>query len=185
MKTKQCEVIQDLLPLYIDNICSDESRRMVSEHLESCDECKKLYENMSKPVEQDLSEPELDSKQAFKAIKHKWYWKAGLIALYFLPVIVALVLYATLVVVARIGFINLEVGICFAMLVVAAILMTKNKWWGCLFGVAIGVLFIEMSTQYTGQAIDIERPLGIILCTYYAACGFLSYRQRGRKKFKN
>jgi len=33
MKTKQCEVIQDLLPLYIDNICSDESRRMVTEHL--------------------------------------------------------------------------------------------------------------------------------------------------------
>lgn len=68
MSTKKCEVIQDLLPLYIDNICSDVSRRMVSEHLESCNECKKLYENMSNPVEQDLSEPELDSKQAFKAI---------------------------------------------------------------------------------------------------------------------
>lgn len=185
MSTKKCEVIQDLLPLYIDNICSDESRRMVSEHLESCNECKKLYENMSNPVEQDLSEPELDSKQAFKAIKHKWYWKAGLIALYFIPVIVALVLYGTLVVVARIGAINLEVGICFAMLVVSAILMTKNKWWGCFFGAAIGILLIWMSTQYTGQAIDIERPLGIILLIYYAVCGFLSYRQKERKPFRN
>ena len=177
MNTKQCELVQDLLPLYIDNICSNESRRIVSEHLESCDECKMLYENMSNPVEQDLSEPELDSKQAFKAIKHKWYWKAGLIALYFLPVIVALVLYATLVVVARIGFISFGVGICFAMLVVAAILMTKNKWWGCLFGAALGVLLIGMSTQYTGQVIDIERPLGIVLCIYYTVCGLLSHKQ--------
>lgn len=72
MNTKNCEVIQDLLPLYIDNICSEESRRIVSEHLESCNACKKIYEDMRNPVKQDLSEPELDSKQAFKAINHKW-----------------------------------------------------------------------------------------------------------------
>lgn len=72
MNTKNCEVIQDLLPLYIDNICSEESRRIVSEHLESCNACKKLYGDMCNPVKQDLSEPELDSKQAFKAINHKW-----------------------------------------------------------------------------------------------------------------
>lgn len=72
MNTKNCEIIQDLLPLYIDNICSEESRRIVSEHLESCNECKKLYEDMRNPVKQDLLEPELDSKQAFKAMNHKW-----------------------------------------------------------------------------------------------------------------
>ena len=72
MNTKNCEVIQDLLPLYIDNVCSDESRRVVAEHLESCDVCKKLYEDMRNPVKQDLSEPELDSRQAFKKMNRKW-----------------------------------------------------------------------------------------------------------------
>lgn len=72
MNTKNCEVVQDLLPLYIDNVCSDESRRVVAEHLESCDVCKKLYEDMRHPVEQDLSEPELDSRQAFKEMNRKW-----------------------------------------------------------------------------------------------------------------
>ena len=72
---KHCEVIQDLLPLYIDNICSCESRHMVAEHLESCSECKKLYENMSQTVKQETAEPELDSKQAFMAINHKWKMK--------------------------------------------------------------------------------------------------------------
>ncbi len=72
MSAKQCEVIQDLIPLYIDNICSDESRRIIIEHLENCDECQKLYENMSKSVKQKQAEPELDSEQAFRAISHKW-----------------------------------------------------------------------------------------------------------------
>lgn len=72
MSTKNCDVIRDLLPLYIDNICSDESRRMVSEHLECCNECKQLYENLRNPVRRNVSEPELDSRQAFRAMNHKW-----------------------------------------------------------------------------------------------------------------
>lgn len=75
MSTKKCEVIKDLLPLYIDNICSGESRRMVSEHLESCNECKTMYENICNPVEQSLSGPELYSKQALKVINRKWRMK--------------------------------------------------------------------------------------------------------------
>ena len=34
-----CEVIRDLLPLYADDACSDDSRRMVEEHLAECPEC--------------------------------------------------------------------------------------------------------------------------------------------------
>lgn len=71
MKTKQCEVIQDLLPLYIDNICSEESRHMVSEHLKGCAECKRLYENMTKSEARGLEGPELDSQRAFSAISRK------------------------------------------------------------------------------------------------------------------
>jgi len=42
----KCNVIQDLLPLYVDNACSKESAVMVTEHLESCPECKELYDKM-------------------------------------------------------------------------------------------------------------------------------------------
>ena len=80
MKTKQCEVIQDLLPLYIDNTCSAESQRMVSEHLESCDECKMLYDNMLQSTKQDSEDLELDSQKAFSAINRKWKKKKIFIA---------------------------------------------------------------------------------------------------------
>ena len=50
MRTDKCEIIQDLLPLYIDQGLSPASQKFVSEHLESCDECRKLYERMDKKM---------------------------------------------------------------------------------------------------------------------------------------
>ncbi|MBG9452764.1 hypothetical protein ABE61_01390 [Lysinibacillus sphaericus] len=35
-----CEIIKDMLPLYYDDVCSDESKRMVEEHLVGCHNCK-------------------------------------------------------------------------------------------------------------------------------------------------
>ena len=43
---KQCEIVQDLLPLYVDGACSESSVAMVKEHLESCPECNTLYEKL-------------------------------------------------------------------------------------------------------------------------------------------
>lgn len=47
----KCNVIKDLIPLYIDDCCSEESSALVKEHLESCAECKELYEDMKAPAE--------------------------------------------------------------------------------------------------------------------------------------
>ncbi len=35
-----CDIIRDLLPLYHDNVCSEKSRKLVEEHLETCEKCK-------------------------------------------------------------------------------------------------------------------------------------------------
>lgn len=35
-----CEIIKDMLPLYYDDVCSDDSKRMVEEHLVGCHSCK-------------------------------------------------------------------------------------------------------------------------------------------------
>lgn len=42
-----CNVVKDLIPLYIDRCCSEESEKIVKEHIKSCDACKKLFEDMS------------------------------------------------------------------------------------------------------------------------------------------
>lgn len=41
-----CSIIKDLIPLYIDGCCSEESSSEVEAHLLDCTECKELYEIM-------------------------------------------------------------------------------------------------------------------------------------------
>lgn len=41
-----CDVIRDLMILCADGGCCEESRRLVEEHIQSCDECKAMFEEM-------------------------------------------------------------------------------------------------------------------------------------------
>ena len=38
-----CDVVRDLLPLYIDCVCSDDSKRLIEEHLKECEACNEEY----------------------------------------------------------------------------------------------------------------------------------------------
>ncbi|MGN0484979.1 MAG: zf-HC2 domain-containing protein [Lachnospiraceae bacterium] len=52
-----CDVIQDLLPLYQDSICSGASKKMVEEHLKECVTCRKIAAQMNdQTVEEKLME---------------------------------------------------------------------------------------------------------------------------------
>ena len=42
-----CEIIRDLLPAYIDGLTSADTDEAVEEHLQSCAECKKIYDSMN------------------------------------------------------------------------------------------------------------------------------------------
>ena len=54
MKT-ECEVIRDLLPLYVDEICSGQSREIVEEHLKECEECSGILKKLQNTeIERDL-----------------------------------------------------------------------------------------------------------------------------------
>ena len=39
-------MIKDLLPLYVDECCSEESTKLVAEHLDNCESCRKFYNQM-------------------------------------------------------------------------------------------------------------------------------------------
>lgn len=44
--SKQCKIVEDLLPLYHDGVCSEESRQMVDEHLTQCENCRKMLDQI-------------------------------------------------------------------------------------------------------------------------------------------
>lgn len=41
-----CNIVKDLIPLYIDGCCSEESEKAVEVHIRDCDDCKRLLEDM-------------------------------------------------------------------------------------------------------------------------------------------
>ena len=68
-----CNIIKDLIPLYIDGCCSEESEKMVEEHIKVCDECKKLLEDMKAPSDiVAISEP----PKTFSKLNN---WKASVL----------------------------------------------------------------------------------------------------------
>lgn len=50
MKKITCEIIKDILPLYVDDVVSADTRTMVEAHLAECESCKKEAEVMSKSI---------------------------------------------------------------------------------------------------------------------------------------
>ena len=47
MKNITCNIIEDLLPLYIDGICSDETKEFIESHIENCSDCEQKLELMN------------------------------------------------------------------------------------------------------------------------------------------
>jgi hypothetical protein len=63
-----CEVIQDLLALYHDGVCSKDSRAMVEEHLQDCEVCKKMLADM----EEDIMKERAEEVKPLVAIQINW-----------------------------------------------------------------------------------------------------------------
>lgn len=88
---RECEIVQDLLPLYCDDVCTPSSRQLVQHHLESCASCKALYEQLQNDSVNRIMEQESHDVLERHARKEKTAaYKAGLIisALLLLPIII-------------------------------------------------------------------------------------------------
>ncbi len=57
-----CAIINDLLPLYADGVCSKESRQAVMEHLKDCACCRKEYEKMEQYAAQTTNHYPAEAK---------------------------------------------------------------------------------------------------------------------------
>ena len=66
----KCEIVKDLMILYLDNCCSDGSRLEVEEHIKECEECRAVFEEMKKnaPVIEKAPSP---SHPRFKRINER------------------------------------------------------------------------------------------------------------------
>lgn len=72
----KCSIIQDLLPLYVDGVVSEDTAQVVEEHFETCEACRKTYEQMKQGLELPAN-PDLNQEnfQALKTVKQTLKWK--------------------------------------------------------------------------------------------------------------
>ena len=56
---KQCDIVQDLLPLYVDGACSASSAAMITEHLKNCPACKTFYEKLCSVSGEEILKAEM------------------------------------------------------------------------------------------------------------------------------
>ncbi|MGC6769406.1 zf-HC2 domain-containing protein [Enterococcus sp. LJL51] len=89
-----CEVIRDLLPLYAENVCSEESRSIVEEHLADCAQCRIELEQMEAQTPFLFQEENLNEAQAVKDISKKW--QRGMLASLIRGSLVTLIVVAVL-----------------------------------------------------------------------------------------
>ena len=55
-----CNIVQDLLPSYIDDLCSDESREIVEKHIKECEICREMLSSMKEDM--GISNKKLNEK---------------------------------------------------------------------------------------------------------------------------
>ena len=81
--------------------------------------------------------------------------------IYYLPFIIGTLIYSLISIFDSITRIHFFVWISLSLLFISGKLMSDGKWYGCIFGILIGILLIYMGLQETGQ-ISKKHLLGLL-----------------------
>ncbi|MDE5742240.1 MAG: zf-HC2 domain-containing protein, partial [Oscillospiraceae bacterium] len=65
-----CNVIDDLIPLYADGICSEDTKTIIEHHIAVCPECREKLEAMTATLEKNEKKAEIDNP--FKKVKRHY-----------------------------------------------------------------------------------------------------------------
>lgn len=90
-----CDVIQDIIPLYHDKVCSDKSCEYVEEHIKTCENCNRFLKSLDEITFDSKIDDEKQKVLAHHAKKEKTAaMKTGMFiaAILLLPIVIAFIL---------------------------------------------------------------------------------------------
>lgn len=148
-----CGIVQDLLPLYVDDVCSERSRELVREHLAECPDCSAVLAKMQNQVvdralEQEKAEV-ISHQRAF--FKRK---SAGLglviAAIFMIPVLTCLIVNLVSNRTLDWFFIVLASLLLAASVIVVPLMVPKNKGlWTLGLGTGSLILLLAVTCIYS------------------------------------
>ncbi len=68
---KDCKIVQDLLPSYIEKLTNDETNKYIEEHISTCENCKKVLEAMQNDLDFDNKKVEKIEVKYLKKYRNK------------------------------------------------------------------------------------------------------------------
>lgn len=84
MSKISCDVINDMLPLYVEEVTSEDTNQLLEEHLATCDTCRKDYEIMKKgvyiPTNEKENLEEVKYLHSFRKFLQKRKWFTAMIS---------------------------------------------------------------------------------------------------------
>ena len=140
--TMECEVIRDLLPLYADEACSEQSRRLVNEHLLDCADCRDMLQRIREnEIENGLkNEKESVLQYGVREFKKRTAAVGSAVSgALIIPILICLFLFGT-----PMGWIDIVLAaLCVAASVsVVPIMVQEDKlfWMFCAFTASLMLL---------------------------------------------
>ncbi len=104
---------------------------------------------------------------------------------YYIPSVLFAAFYGWLTVYMGFSGFSPIVFVWIALLFSSAVLLSKDIFWGGAFGMLTGIHWIYISTIDTGQIINIELPLGLIILVFHILCsGYVFYKSKAKKSLQ-
>ena len=137
-----CEVIRDLLPLYADQACSEQSRALVNEHLLDCADCRDMLQKIKENEIENGLKKEKDSVLQYGVRQFKKRTAAvgsAVSGAFLIPILICLYLFGS-----PMGWIDIVLAsLCVAASVsVVPIVVHEDKlfWMFCAFTASLMLL---------------------------------------------
>ena len=150
----ECDVVRDLLPLYVDDACSEKSRSMVEEHLQECAACSGILEQLRETeIESNLkSEKETVLQYGARRFKRRSEAVGAVVAgLFMIPILVCLIVNITSGAALGWFFVVLASLCVAASLILVPLMVPEDKafWTFCSFCCSLIILLLVVCL-YTG-----------------------------------
>ena len=91
-ENRDCKIVRDLLPNYIEKLTDEETNKYIEEHLNSCMECKRILEETKQKIEIETKESDKRKVNGFKKYNRK------LRALRIILVLIVLIIVCTFII---------------------------------------------------------------------------------------
>ena len=151
MSNKECEIVQDLLPLYYDKACSEASCSFVEKHMAGCSDCQKIYNELQENnVDEVLAK---ESKGVLAKKERNAAYKAGVViaAILLLPIVITFIVQLATGMGLGVFSVVTASMMLVAALTVVPLMSTNNRLLKCILaGVASLMLILFFVDRMNG-----------------------------------